>query len=257
MEISDTPDDVCTFDVTRGALTRQTFEPGEDETPVWSPDGRWLAYSSTRGTDRLVLRRRSDGSGSEETILTTPNHIHVEQWTPDGRSLVLGVTEFGAPSDVAVLDLDGEHTLKPLFNTRFAEQSARLSPDGRWIAYVSNESGAPDVFVRAYPSLEGKWQVSVGGGTQPVWSPKGNELFYRAAGAMMAVRIDARSSSFVADSPVKLFDDRYHVKGGGHVGYDVAPDGRFLVVNEASGGTQAALVVVLNWFDAIKSALPR
>jgi serine/threonine-protein kinase len=259
VEIQDGTDDIWMFDLARGALTRQTFDPAEDETAVWSPDGRWLAYSSTRGTERLVLRRRADGSGSEETLLTTSRHVHVHQWTLDGRTLLLEINDTAAPSDVAALDVDGDRTLKPLLISPFSEYSAQLSPDGRWLAYVSNESGSAQVFVRAYPSLEGKWQVSIDGGAQPRWSPRGDELFYRGGGALMGVRVRS-GPTFVADSPVKLFEERYHVKGAGHIGYDIAQDGRFLFVkdlmNEARDSDTPPLVVVLNWFEELRRVLP-
>ena len=259
LEIQDGADDIWTFDLVRGALTRQTFEDGEDETAVWSPDGRWIAYSSSRGSERLVFRRRADGSGSEETLLTTPRHVHIEQWTPDGRTLLLAVNDVGAPSDLAALDVEGERTLTPLLTSPFNEHSAQLSPDGRWLAYVSNESGSSQVFVRAYPSLEGKWQVSIDGGTQPLWSRRGDELFYRWGGAVMGVRVRP-GPSFIADAPVKLFEDRYQVKGANHTGFDLAQDGRFLFVKDLMnqiGDTDApALVVVLNWFEVLKGALP-
>jgi serine/threonine-protein kinase len=262
VEIGDTTDDVWIFDLGRGSLTRQTFEAPEDETPSWSPDGRWIAYSSSRGADRTVFRRRADGSGPEEALWTARNHSHVEGWLSDGRALLVAVADtLGAPEDVVVLPVEGDRTPKPLLNTRFTERGARLSPDGRWVSYSSNESGRDEVYVQPFPSLAGKWQVSIGGGSQPVWSRKGNELFYRGEGAFMAVRI-LPGETFSAGPPQKLFEDRYFNKGAGHGGYDVAPDGRFLVVKNVSAtrqtetGTPASLVVVLNWLEELKARVP-
>jgi len=250
-EVIDEGDDLWTFDLDRGTLTRQTFEAGEDETASWSPDGQWLAYSSTRaGGDRTIHRRRADGSGRDEALWTEKGgHSHIESWTADGRSLLVH-----SAGDVSLLALDGgSRTPKPLLQSRFAERSTRISPDGRWLAYSSNESGRDEVYVQPFPSLEGKWQVSIGGGGQPVWSKDGRELFYRGEGSMMAVSITP-GSAFSAGRPQKLFEDRFFNKGGGHTGYDVAADGRrFLLVKDTASAT---MIVVLNWLEELRRLAP-
>jgi serine/threonine-protein kinase len=258
--------DIWTFEVARGALARQTFEPGEDETPTWSPDGQWLAYASTRGQERTVFRRRVDGSGTEEALWTASDseiHNHVSDWTSDGRMLLVDAS-FNRTGiyDIFILPVEGDRTPKPLLATRFNEWGARVSPNGRWLAYVSNESGRDEVYVRPFPSMGGKWTVSTGGGSQPVWSRRGDELFYRGEGSMMAVRI-VSEPSFSASTPRKLFDDQF-VGGGIRVlasevltRYDVAPDGRFLMVKQsASAPTVAQIVVVQNWFEELKRLAP-
>ena len=265
VEATDDADDIWTLDITRGALTRQTFEPGEDETSGWMPDGKMLAYASSRSDKpRTVFRRRADGAGAEEALWSGPQHVHVETTTPDGRALILAVSDVaGGQPDLMLLPLDGDHTLKPLLQSKFAEAGARLSPDGRWLAYYSMETGRDEVYVRAYPSLEGKTQVSTGGGRQPVWSKKGDELFFRGEGAMMAVRVGPGAPLSVT-APRKLFEDRYYNKGLAHTGYDVARDGRFLMVKDPSAGqassTTSALpqtnfIVVLNWFEELQQKL--
>ena len=264
VEASDDADDIWTLDIARGALTRQTFEPGEDETATWMPDGKMLAYASSRSDKpRTVFRRRADG-GAEEAVWSGPQHVHVETVTPDGRALILAITDAnGGQTDLVLLPLEGDHTLKPLIQTRFGEAGARLSPDGRWLAYFSMETGRDEVYVRAYPSLEGKTQVSTGGGRQPVWSKRGDELFFRGEGAMMAVRVGPGAPLSVT-APRKLFDDRYFSKGNTHTGYDVARDGRFLMVKDpnvsqaspAAGALpQTNFIVVLNWFEELKQKL--
>jgi serine/threonine-protein kinase len=259
-EISDQNDDIWTLDFARGALTRQTFESAEEETPRWSPDGTWLAYSATRGAQRTVFRRRADGSGTDEPLWTAQNHSHVTDWTTDGRALILDATVggvAGGQNDVFMLSVEGNRTPKALVQTRFNEQGASLSPDGRWLAYCSDESGQREVFVQSFPSLQGKWQVSVGGGCQPVWSKKGDELFYRGQGAMHAVRVGA-GATFVPGAPQRLFADRFYTKGQGHTGYDITADGkRFLMVKDVEAAqkpdaTPASLVVVLNWAEELK-----
>jgi len=260
--------DIWTFDLSRGALMRQTFEAEEDETPMWSPDGQWIAYASTRGSQRTVFRRRADGSGAEETLSSAPlpTHNHVEDWSSDGRMLLIGTAEaLTGQADLTVLPIDGDRTPKPLLRTRFSESRARVSPDGRWVAYVSDESGRGEVYVQAFPSLQGKWQVSTGGGVQPVWSRQGSELFYRGQGSLMSVGISS-AASFSPGVPRKLFDDRFYgsytpAGEGGHTNYDVSPDGRrFLMVKDvADDQTSVApqIVVVQNWFEELRRLVPR
>lgn len=263
IEIKSDSDDIWTFDLARGVLTRQTFEADEDETPVWSPDGVWVAYTSTRGKDRIVFRRRADGSGPEERLwsLPMPAHIHVEDWSRDGH-LVLAVTaDFGSQQyDVMVLPVDGDRAPRLLLRTRFNEQAGRVSPDGRWIAYSSNESGRGEVYVQAFPSLEGKWQISTGGGTQPVWSRRGDELFYRGDGAMMAVSLPP-GASFSPGAPRKVFDDRFFGPEGSRANYDVSPDGRrFLMIKDGGSDGQTAgsqqIIVVQNWTSELTRLVP-
>jgi serine/threonine-protein kinase len=211
-----------------------------------------------------VFRRRADGAGAEETLWSGTQHVHVDTVTADGRALILTVSDVaGGQPDLMLLPLEGDHTLKPLLQSKFAEAGARLSPDGRWLAYYSNETGRDEVYVRAYPSLEGKTQVSTGGGRQPVWSKKGDELFFRGEGAMMAVRVGPGAPLSVT-APRKLFEDRYYTKGLAHTGYDVSRDGRFLMVKDPSAGQAASpantlpqtnFIVVLNWFEELKQKL--
>lgn len=188
----------------------------------------------------------------------------METVTPDGRGLILAVAEInGGQTDLVLLPMEGDRAIKPLLQSKFSEAGARLSPDGRWLAYFSTETGRDEVYVRAYPSLEGKTQISTGGGRQPVWSKKGDELFFRGEGAMMAVRVGSAAPLSVS-APRKLFEDRYYNKGGTHTGYDVARDGRFLMVKDptaSQAATQANtlpqtnFIVVVNWFEELKQKL--
>jgi serine/threonine-protein kinase len=263
-QIADEDNDIWTLDFGRRALTRQTFELAEDETPVWSPDGKWIAWASIDQGASTIFRRRADGTGAAEALWRAPStqvHTHVSDWTPDGRTLL--ISRVGAPesprADVAVLPVDGpERNPKPLLRSAFNMDEARLSPDGRWLAYRSNESGREQVYVQAYPSLEGKWQISTAGGAEPVWSRKGDELFYRGEGSLMAVGVSG-SASFSASTPRKIFDDPYFVNGG-RAGYDVSADGqRFLMVKNLDQDKPVAppqIILVQNWFEELKRLVP-
>jgi dipeptidyl aminopeptidase/acylaminoacyl peptidase len=262
VELNDAPDDVWTVDVTRGALTRQTFEEGEDETPAWMPDGKTLVYASTRtGVSRAVFRRRSDGGGTEEQLWSGNEHVHVETPTPDGKSLILSASASnGGQTDLMLLPLETKRDWQPLLQTRFNEFGARLSPDGRWMAYTSDESGRLEVYVRAFPTLENKVQVSTTGGQEPIWSRRGDAVYFRSNEGVMAASVRVQGSTVSVGQSRKLFDNKYFLKGGSHTGYDVARDGRFLMVKagtvlDGNVLVRPVLNVVLNWPTELESRI--
>jgi Tol biopolymer transport system component len=223
-------------DIARGTLIRITFDPGEDETPIWSPDGKSVLYTSTRtNLERAIFRRHADGSGSEEQIWSGPGHLHLGNFTPDGRTLVIAIAR-EQQFDIATFTI-GDKDLKPLLTSRFNKTSPVLSPDGKWLAYVSDETGRDEVYVQPFPSLNGRWPISNNGGTEPIWSRNGRRLFYRTVGKLMAV--DVTGEPFAASAPVAQFEDRFlATQGDSHTCYDAFADGRqFLMVARAGGST--------------------
>ena len=251
VEAADVGDDIWVADLRRGTTTRLTFDPGEDETPAWSPDGRWVAYASSRaGQQRVIYRKAADGSGSEEKLWAAPEHMHVDDWAQDGRSLLLTVDARASKTDLWVLPLDGSGNARPLINSGFAEENARFSPDGRWLAYESDESGRVEVYVQRFPGLGGKVQVSTDSGKQAVWSRDGRQLFYRGGGKLMAVSVTP-GDPIQLGVATPLIDDTFVSKGDNHVGYDVAADGRrFLFARETAAMTPR------RYFDVIEHWLP-
>jgi serine/threonine-protein kinase len=229
--------DIWVVDLQAGTNTRQTFDAGQDETPVWSPDGVWLAYGSTRGNSRMIFRRRSDGSGRDEVLWQAPLpiHAHVQDWLSNTGAIVIAMAQNEAPTKVAVLA--GGSAPTAILEGAI---DGRVSPDARWIAYVSTESGRQEVYIQSFRSRGGKWQISTDGGTEPVWSKTGDELFYRGSGAVNAVRISS-SVGFSAGPPQRLFADSFVPGGLGHTNYDVAGDSqRFLMISQ----NNASIVVV-------------
>jgi hypothetical protein len=258
--MQDQANDVWTFDAERDLLTRLTFEPGEDETPVFSPDGRWLAFSAKRGEKRHVFRRRSDGSGPEEDLYSCAEHVHVTDWAPDGGSLLVDV--FGAETrvDVMRLTLGDGSALKPYLATRFDESSGRISPDGRWVAYRSNESGRDEIYVQPFPAGGAKLQVSTEGGTQPVWARDGRTLYYRSATDLMAARV-MPGERIAFQPPQALFKDRFQrPQGAGHTSFDVFPDGSLLLLEAAEPRRESpaahALVAAFHWVENLDLSKP-
>ena len=171
--------------------------------------------------------------------------------------------------DLMVLALDGARRMTPLIQTAFNERNGEISPDGRWLAYESDESGQEEIYVRPFPDVNGgRWQVSTGGGSEPLWARSGRELFYRGPdGSLLGVAVAVEgSASFRAGRPAALVEGRYYagVGGGAAPGrtYDVSPDGqRFLMVKEGAEADQAAappsIVVVQNWLEELKRLVPR
>ena len=232
-------EDIWVFELARGTLTRITFNPGHDETPFWSPDGRWIAFASTLADQPLtVFRKRADGSGNPEPLWTSDHHVHVECWSADGRSIIVMDRDPNTLEDLWLLKLGDQIAARPLLQTQFNEHGGRISPDGRWLAYTSDESGRFEVYVRAFPEMDNKVQVSANGGFQGVWAANGQELFYRDADHVFAVSV-VPGKKFAVTSPKKLFSDQFALKRGIHTHYDVSRDGqRFLMIeSDAQGRT--------------------
>jgi serine/threonine-protein kinase len=242
------------YDLKDETLTRLTFDPGLDHWPLWTPDGQRVVFDSTRnGANHNLFWKAVDGTGQVERLTTSPDAQGAYSFSPDGKSLV--ISNAGLSRDVYVLSMEGERTSQPLLYSEPTEQHAVLSPNGRWIAYESNESGRIEVYVRPFPNVqEGKWQISSEGGTEPVWEPSGRELFYRTGDAMMVVKIQAEPT-FAAGSAAVLFEGNYYTASTGRQ-YDVAPDGqRVLMIRQEQGGS-GQINVVLNWFEELKRLVP-
>jgi len=252
-------DDVWIYDLEREVLTRLTFDPADDHTPVWTPDGQRIVFDSGRtGGAHNLFWKAADGTGQVERLTTSPNYTGAYSFSPDGKSLVHRDAGTTSTWNLHVLSMEGEFSSQPLLGSEFVERSAAISPSGRFIAYESNESGRQEVYVRPFPNVDdGKWQISRDGGTEPIWAPRGQELFYRNGEAMMVVGIKTEPT-FTAGSPVVLFTGRYS-RGGGFVNYDISPDGqRFLMIKAADEeeGQQGQINVVLNWFEELKRLVP-
>jgi hypothetical protein len=243
--------DIWLIDVDRNIRSRLTVHPGRDVSPVWSPDGTRIAFQSTRTQQPVALRQTlSNGTGADELLLEGPGNFTMTPSSWSGYARSIAYTTRG--SNISVLPLFGDRKPFPLAATPFTEGSAVFSPDGRWIAYVSNEGGQTDVYVQPFPGPGAKSQVSKDGGTHPVWRADGRELFYLAAdGTMMAVSIGA-GRSLDAGRPQGLFASNAWRLTPNQV-YAVTKDGqRFLVTTtpRKSSGV-APLTVVLNWTAAI------
>jgi len=257
VHIQDAEDDVWVADLSRGTLSTT---PGEDETPVWSPDGRSVAWTASRpGVARGVFRRPADGSGSEELLFTSDLHLHVNDWSADASTLVLQLQGTKTGADLYTLDVETRKA-GVFLQTRFGEHSARLSPSGRHVAYVSDESGRDEVYLQTFPEPGGKVRVTIDGGQQPLWSRDGRSIYFRGLRSVWAARVDP-GPPFSVSAPEALFPDLYEVpQSGVHTGYDLLPDGRFLMARTAELPSAATsrndeIVFVLNFLPNMNARM--
>ncbi len=255
--------DVWTYDLDRAVATRLTFGEGYDADPVWSPDGKWIAFASDREGPPTVFRKRTDGSGEAER-LHEPGIVDFAApitWSPDDDVIIIQTNTASGGDDLFFLRLGVEDKVEPFRATPFSEASPAFSPDGRWIAYESNETGRPEVYVSSYPPGGGKWQISDSLGAQPRWSQTGRELFFRSTDGIMAVEVDGRGGSFKAGRPQSLFSGSFlggiggvSVPGLSFPDYDVSADGqRFVMFTGGSNEFGSSSVnIVTGWFTELR-----
>ena len=219
-------------------------------------------FDASRSAIGGLYRQPVDGSAPAELLTSSKNPQFTQAVSPDGQQLVFREDSEQTGQDLMVMTL-AAHRSRPLVQTTAHERNAEISPDGRWLAYESTESGQTEIYVRPMASGNpGRWQISSGGGTRPLWARNGRELFYLSPdGTMMSVAIEA-GEAFTPGTPKKLFSVRYYFGGGINAGrtYDVSPDGqRFLMLKEGGADPNAAqpmINIVLNWFDELKRLAP-
>ncbi len=253
------------YDFSRETLTRLTFGGSMNQNPVWTPDGKRIAFQSNKEGPANVFWQLSDGSGGLERLNISEYTQSPISWSPDGQLLAFVEITPTTGYDIWVLRMgdpspsSGQvRKAQPFLRTPFLESAPRFSPDGRWLAYVSDESGRREIYVQPYPGPGGKWQISTEGGTEPVWNPNGRELFYRSGAKMMAVEITSQPS-FSVGKPKVLFEGPYEPTPATFPYYDVSPDGQRFLMLKPSDSAQAAptqINVVLNWFEELKRRVP-
>jgi serine/threonine-protein kinase len=260
LDIRDDDNDVWTWDLTRKTLTRLTFNPGMDRGPVWTPDGTRIAFSmATKGAESVYIQA-ADGSGMPTRVTPEKGIFIPVSFTPDGKQLLVHPSA-SPPYDLQIVDIEAKTPPKPLLSESYSETNGVVSRDGRWLAYQSNESGRDEIYVRPFPNVNsGRWQVSTNGGTRPLWSRDGRELFYYLSpGVLMSAPIEP-GNSFTAGTPTVVLKGAYLSPQNGRM-YDVSPDGRrFLLIKEsrAAGEEPRApqLIVVQNWLEELKRLVP-
>jgi serine/threonine-protein kinase len=256
--------DVWTYEIARGTLSRLTTHPAQEYGPMWTPDGQRIAFTSWREGYPEIFWRSADGTGSDERLLTRGKDlidVYAYGWSPDGMQLIFSEVRPSRGLQCANLQaptIQGEPTV--LVKNDFCNGAAVVSPDGRWIAYHSNLSGRSEIYVERYPQLGSRQQISTGGGELPLWSRDGRTLYFRTLDNQRVLSVAVQAgATFTAGGAEILFELAMQDPQGGSRPYDVAPNGSFFVIRnaETEGRTEApSVVLVQNWTEELKRRLP-
>ena len=249
--------DMYFYDTATARRLRLTLE-GRNRHAIWTPNGTRVTYSSDRGAKgwgRAIWVKSVDGKSDAELLVSSENLLTPYSWLPDGSLLAYCEYLPITLTDICVVSREGSRERQVVVGTQNMEWGPVFSPDGQWIAYVSDKSGKYQIYVQPYPAMDKIWQVSDDFGGEPIWSPKGDELFYRNGDKWMSVSISTKPE-FAAGIPEALFEGAYNNVPS--LSYDVSPDGkRFLVLNPEYDDSQVReLHVVLNWFEELKRLVP-
>ena len=268
--------DIRIWDTVRKTLTRLTFDEAEDGAPLWTSNGQRIVFFSSREGLSGVFWKNADGTGEVEKLYTASGPLLTVPWSlsKDGNTvLTLDVSYTPLTTDIGMLSLEGDRQRKGLLEEKHAEAEPQISPDGRWIAYSSNESGKFEIYVRSFPDVDsgGRWQVSTNGGNSPLWSPDGHELFYRNNDASMVVPVETEPT-FSPGNPETLYQGVYYSVNMPTLiimtPWDIHPDGdRFLMIkpSEAAEGEPSEattadaprkIIIVTNWVEELKDRVP-
>jgi serine/threonine protein kinase len=267
--------DIWIWDLVRKTMTRLTFDESISAFPLWTPDGKRIVFVSNREKSFNIYWKAADGTGKVEPLGPAYSGAMASlpsSWSGDGKTLVLMeiITSGNMTYNIGALTVDGEHEQRSLLKEIYVVTEPQISPNGKWMAYTSDESGQAEVFVRPFPDVDsgGRWQVSTDGGRSPLWSPDGGDLFYRNGDAVMAVSVTTEPN-FSLETPRTLFRGKY--LSFSNLGnprrlnsWDISPDGkRFLMIkppveidDPSTVEVPRKINIVVNWFEELKERVP-
>ncbi|HXI02970.1 MAG TPA: hypothetical protein VNI57_07310, partial [Candidatus Saccharimonadales bacterium] len=237
--------DIWIQDLGRDLRTRLTFEPGDESNPVWSPDGKRIFYSSADAGYTKIKVKRTDGSGEAETAVEWKVPINPSSVSPDGKWLVARVSDPERNVDIWAFPLQGGEDAHQVVSSRFTDVDGKVSPDGRWMAYISSESGRAEIYITSFPKAGGKWQVSTTGGDNPLWSHDGRKIAYQEPeGVITEVPVEFRDGVPVIGKPVAVSASPMSVY---FYMYAILPDGKVLVLKDSKQAENPPATLILNW----------
>jgi serine/threonine protein kinase/Tol biopolymer transport system component len=258
--------DIWIWDIVRETMTRLTFNEASYY-PIWSLDGQRVAFAGSI-PNTATYWKAADGTGADEKLISLPGRfLYPWSWSNDGKNLVTLEFTGAQTADIGSISIEGNREWKPLLQEKYWEYQPEISPDGRWMAYMSNESGKNDIYVRPFPEVsKGRWQISTAGGDSPLWSPNGREIFYRNGDAVMRVAVETEPT-FKTGKLETLFRGTYTSLSSVSINelhpWDISRDGkRFLMMKEVASTSKPAaegprkINIVLNWFEELKQRVP-
>jgi Tol biopolymer transport system component len=242
--------DIWLDDLKRGTASRFSFNSKSNAYPIWSPDGSHIAFSSTPERVKDIYQKATSGATQDEALEKSTRSKFISDWSRDGRYIIYTVADPKTDFDIWVLPLFGDRKPFPYLQSAFQEGYGKLSPNGQWLAYQSNETKRFEVYVQTFPTPGGKWQVSTNGGGSPEWSRDGKELYFIGADQKMMVVQVKDGVKFEASVPKALFD--VHTVNGLNFVFDVSKDGRFLIPTPVEQSASVPMTVVVNWTAGLK-----
>jgi eukaryotic-like serine/threonine-protein kinase len=252
LQIDNGVNDIWVLDLARGVRTRFTFGPVANMYPVWSPDGKWIVYTSDRNGKSNLLRKHSDGSGAEELLLTDQQVMTASDWSRDGKYIIYSRGALGSQSAIWALPVEGERKPWLVVPENASVDNGSLSPDGRWLAYSSTESGVPQIYVVPFRGGQGKWQVSSQSGTQPKWSRDGKELFFFQITGLVVTAVPVKETNGALEFGNAQPLARNPAWVAGFDAYDVSPDGKKILLHMISQAVNQSLTVITNFPAELK-----
>jgi Tol biopolymer transport system component len=244
--------DIWIYDLESDLRTRFTFDPADDRTPLWSPDDSQLAFSSARKAAGEIYVRPTSGQGDAKLLFTADVQVELTDWSSDGRLILFNrINPSGGGSDIWALDMQTSEAM-PLLSGKWFED-ARLSPDGKWLAFATDESGRQEIYVQSFPEAAGRWIVSSDGGpspaSRPAWRSDGRELYYLRGGAVVAIPVTG-DATFSFGTPRTLFSVSVTTASAD---YAVSKDGQRILTNELppADPSKVGARLIQNWTAAL------
>ncbi len=251
--VTEATSELWVYDLARGTRTRLNTNANSGH-PLWTPDGKWVLFSSSEGGAWNIFRQPADGSAQPSRLVSSANNQIPYAWSPDGRVLAYSEVDPTTRGDIWLFS-ESDRQPRPLLKSGSSETQPAISPDGAWLAYVSDESGKSEVYVTSHPEVRGRTLISFDGGEEPIWSRDGKELFYRNGQRWMSVTVSTRPT-FDAGRPRMVFEGNYLNVSG--ISYDITADGRrFVLIRGLDAPPAREIHVVLNWFEELKRLTER